>query len=65
MIAYITRDKNGTLYLHNTKPKLDKELEGYISEDFFIISDEAFPELKKVTYKNSPIEVEFNIIEKW
>ena len=62
MIGYVARDKNGLIFLHKDKPELDKKLEGWFSNDFYELSDEMFPELTTLTYENSPLKVEFNIV---
>ena len=61
MIAYIARDKNNLLCLHHREPELDKDLEAYFSDDFFVLSDEDFQEFKDVTYEIGPVKVDFNI----
>lgn len=61
MIAYVARDKNGLLYLHDTMPERDDDLEDYYSGSFFLLEDKDFPEFHDITYGNGAKEVEINI----
>lgn len=57
---YLARDKDMVLYLYTKKPKRSVELEMFISDggELDEIDKSFFP---KVTWENSPIEVELKI----
>lgn len=62
---WIARDKDGELYIFETKPDLDIDMfQNCLMEDynwFEKIPDHWFP---GVTFENSPQEVELKLVEK-
>lgn len=52
---WVARDKNGELYICNTKPERVCVLELWCSDRCFIIHPSLFPDL---TWEDEPIEVE-------
>lgn len=61
MKLWIARDKNGDLYLHDTKPHRDVDTFhsfGPYSKDIYLW-DDMFP---SVTWENSPQEVELKLV---
>ena len=63
MIGYVARDEDGNIYLHRTEPVIEEfaRRKAYYSEYFFVLFDDDFPELKDITFDNSPVKVEINI----
>jgi hypothetical protein len=61
MKLWIARDKNGELYLYNTRPKKLSRFFGYNSGyDSMLLDESLFPE---VTFENSPQEVELKLVD--
>lgn len=58
MKRWIARDSNGTLFLHDELPTLNKHYGYWDSEGFFRLNNDEFLE---VTFENSPQEVELVI----
>ena len=61
MKLWIARDKNGSLTVYNTKPKLyfDDFWDGDYSTHYIDLDKDMFPE---VTFENSPQEVELKLM---
>ena len=62
MKLWIARDKDGMLYLYDSKPYLPYDNAGYYDSAngyYYDLPIDWFPEL---TFDNSPKEVEFNLI---
>lgn len=59
MKRYIARDINGSLFLHDEKPNLEKLYGYWDSDNYFRLDTDEFPE---VTFENSPQEVEIKLV---
>ena len=55
MKMWIARDPSGAICLHTEEPILSSSVMGWLSEEWFILNEDSFPE---VTFENSPMEVE-------
>ena len=66
MKMWIARDSDNTLWFHKGKPKKssDSKKKSYYwfsAEEYWEVDESFLPE---VTFENSPMEVELNLIEK-
>jgi hypothetical protein len=65
MKGYLARDLNGSLWFHYVKPHRVEAAVNYMywesNERSFQISDDDFPEFKKLKWQDKPISVGFNI----
>ena len=61
MIGYVTKDKNGEVYLHIEEPTYADELEGWYSDPDIINITNQFSEFDNMSYTDEPIKVEINI----
>lgn len=61
MKRWIARDVNGSLFLHDEKPNLEKLYGYWDSDNYFRLDTDEFPE---VTFENSPQEVEIKLVKK-
>ena len=61
MKFWITRDKDGCLTLHDTKPVCSESGVWYSEKQTMFIPKHEYPE---ITFENSPKEVEFKLTEK-
>ena len=64
MNMWISRDSNGDLHLHSTKP--EKFEKGYFWTSFFADGEDYHLDYKlfpEITFENSPQQVEIKLIE--
>ena len=62
MKRWIARDSNGSLFLHDEIPELEKLYGYWYSDNSFQLNKDEFPE---VTFENSPQEIEIKLLKKW
>lgn len=60
MIGYITKDKDGEIFLHTEKPTYDSDFVGWFSSDPICVTRQ-FPEFEDMSYKDEPIKVEITL----
>lgn len=59
MKLWIARDINGSLFLHDEKPNLEKLYGYWYSDNSFQLNTDEFHE---VTFENGPQEVELKLV---
>lgn len=61
MIGYITKDKDGEVYIHRDEPIYEDELDYWYSSPCMINITGQFSEFDNMSYTDEPIKVEINI----
>ena len=61
MIGYVSKDRDGELYLHIEKPTYKDDSLGWVSNIEMIYITGQFPEFDDMSYTDEPIKVEINI----
>ena len=61
MIGYVTKDKDGEVYLHTEEPEYNDTFNAWFAASDMINITNQFPEFDNMSYTDEPIKVEIKL----